>query len=88
MISGNVFRSPVLLITRTGQGLWEVCLEIYLSRRMKYNSHETQVWSTALCKEILQDFQENPTSDLVADRGIIEVVSTKGVLFARNERIK
>ena len=53
MISSNVFRPPVSLITHTGQGLWEVCIENSLRPEVKYNCHETQVWSTALCKEIL-----------------------------------
>jgi len=41
------------LITHTGQGLWEVYIETFLRPGVKYNCHETQVWSTALCKEIL-----------------------------------
>jgi hypothetical protein len=53
MISSNVFRPPVSLITHTGQGLWEICIKIYFRPGVKCNRHETQIWSTALCKEIL-----------------------------------
>jgi hypothetical protein len=55
MISGNVFRPPVSLITHTGQWLWEVGIEIYLRLRVRHNCHENQVWSTVRkdSKEIL-----------------------------------
>jgi hypothetical protein len=46
----------------------EVRIEIYLRPVEKCNSHEAQTWSTALCKEILFESQENATRGLVADR--------------------